>query len=37
MTWIDDDWRVVLPVTGDPYIGIQPLAGMSGYVPWQGA
>lgn len=35
--WEAQDWKVVLPPTGDAVAGIQPLPDLTGYVPWAGA
>lgn len=38
LRWEDGDWKVVVPVTGRPFDGVQALpSGDGGYVHWQGA
>jgi hypothetical protein len=35
--WEDGDWKVALPVTGQPFEAIAALPNLTGYVPWAGA
>lgn len=38
LRWENGDWKVVVPVTGRPFDGVQALpTGAAGYVHWQGA
>lgn len=37
LAWTDDDWKVVLPITGRLYDHLTVIPDLNGYVPWQGA
>ena len=36
LVWMDGDWLVDLPPTGDPYTAIESVPDLTGYVPWSG-
>lgn len=36
MVWEGDDWKYVVPETGEPFGGLQRVASLAGYVPWSG-
>lgn len=37
LRWLDGDWKLALPDTGQPFDGMTRLPSTSGYVPWKGA
>jgi hypothetical protein len=37
MRWQDGDWKLVAPPDGQVYGGMQPVADLTGYLPWSGA
>ncbi len=37
LTWQNDDWRFVIPASGDLTDNLGPLPDLAGYVPWGGA
>jgi hypothetical protein len=37
MRWLDGDWKLALPDTGQPFDGMDQLTSPVGYVPWKGA
>ena len=37
LRWLDGDWKLALPDTGQPFDGMARLSTTSGYVPWKGA
>lgn len=36
MRWERRDWKLVLTQSGAPFDAVQPIADLSGYVPWSG-
>jgi hypothetical protein len=36
MRWEDGDWKLVLAQNGAPFDAVQPIADLTGYVPWRG-
>ena len=36
MRWEDGDWKLVLTQSGAPFDAVQPIADLTGYVPWRG-
>ncbi len=37
MRWVDGDWKVVVPPSGDLAESVRGLPDLTGYVPWGGA
>jgi len=37
MRWEDNDWKLSVPDTGDPFVGAERLPDLGGYVRWMGA
>jgi hypothetical protein len=37
MRWLDRDWKLALPDTGQPFEGMARIPNLTGYVPWKGA
>ena len=36
MRWEDGDWKLVLAQNGGPFDAVQPIADLTGYIPWRG-
>ncbi|RJK92540.1 hypothetical protein [Vallicoccus soli] len=37
LQWVEGDWKVDLPASGEVFPGIGPIPDLTGYVPWGGA
>jgi len=37
LRWLDGDWKLALPDTGQPFDGMTRIPNLAGYVPWRGA
>jgi hypothetical protein len=37
LRWESGDWKVVIPPDGEVYRSMQPVASLTGYLPWSGA